>query len=198
MCKFIGKSNERILCKLSKSEILRLYSIVHVAMKAKKTSLFTCQSKSFISIFFSCKVSACELQPFSCHDLTNAIYSQTAKTLFSQLRASSKTFNCKINRSCRQWRATFENSYLVPRGVVVNKTRGMNHLILESWCDFFYFIPLSRCWVWILIIRNWLIETLSAVTHERWQGSKHSAAYEYLCRCYEIWHLSFLCHVTDI
>ena len=38
MCKFIGKSNERILCKLSKSEILRLYSIVHVAMETIKRS----------------------------------------------------------------------------------------------------------------------------------------------------------------
>ena len=51
MCKFIGKSNEQILCKLSKSEILRLYSIVHIAMETTKTSNFTCQSKSFISIF---------------------------------------------------------------------------------------------------------------------------------------------------
>ena len=51
MCKFIGKSNEQILSKLSKSEILRLYSIVHVAMETTKTSNFTCQSKSFISIF---------------------------------------------------------------------------------------------------------------------------------------------------
>ena len=69
MCKFIGKSNERIFCKLSQSEILRLYSIVHVAMETTKTSNFTCQSKSFISIFFTRQVSACELQPFSCHDL---------------------------------------------------------------------------------------------------------------------------------
>ena len=35
MCKFIGKSNERILCKLSKSKILRLYSIVYVAMETR-------------------------------------------------------------------------------------------------------------------------------------------------------------------
>ena len=86
MCKFIGKSNERILCKLRKSEILRLYSIVHVAMETTKTSNFTCQSKSFISIFFTCQVSACELQPFSCHDLANDIYSQTAKTVFNHLK----------------------------------------------------------------------------------------------------------------
>ena len=58
LCKIVGKSNERILCKLSKSETLRLYSIVHVAMKTTKMSHFTCQSKSFISIFFSCQVSA--------------------------------------------------------------------------------------------------------------------------------------------
>ena len=89
MCKLIGKSNERILCKLSKSEILRLYSIVHVAMETTKTSNFTCQSQSSISIFFTCQVSACEQQPFSCHDLENDIYSQTAKTAFSHLYVDS-------------------------------------------------------------------------------------------------------------
>ena len=90
MRKFIGKSNERILCQLSKSEILRLYSIVHVAMETTKTSHFTCRSKSFISIFFTCQVSACELPPFSCYDLTNDIYSQTAKIVFSHLNAAGK------------------------------------------------------------------------------------------------------------
>ena len=85
MCKFIGKSNERILCKLIGSEILMLYSILHVAMETTKTSNFTCQSKYFISIFFTCQVSACELQPFSCLDLANDIFSQTAKTVFSHL-----------------------------------------------------------------------------------------------------------------
>ena len=68
MCKFIGKSNERILCNLSKSEILRLYPIVHVAMETMKTSHFTHQSKSFISIFFTRQVSSCELRRFSCPD----------------------------------------------------------------------------------------------------------------------------------
>ena len=89
MCKFIGKSNERILCKLNKSEILRLYSIVHVAMETMKTSNFTCQSKSFISTFFTCQVSACEVVPFSCHDFANDIHSQTAKTVFSHLKSTS-------------------------------------------------------------------------------------------------------------
>ena len=73
------------LCKLRKCEILRLYSIVHVAMETRKSSVFTCQSKSFIITFFTCQVSACELQPFSCHDLVNDIRSQTAKTVFSYL-----------------------------------------------------------------------------------------------------------------
>ena len=85
MCKFTGKSNGRILSKLSKGEILRLYSIVHVAMETTKTSNFTCQSKRFISISFTCRGLACELQPFSCHDLVNDIYLQTAKTVFSQV-----------------------------------------------------------------------------------------------------------------
>ena len=39
---FKGKSNERILCKMRKSEIVRLYSIVHVAMETTKTSIFKC------------------------------------------------------------------------------------------------------------------------------------------------------------
>ena len=38
MWKFIGKSNERILCKLSQSEILWLYPIVHIAMETMKLS----------------------------------------------------------------------------------------------------------------------------------------------------------------
>ena len=80
----------RISSKLSKSEILRFYSIVHVAMETSKTSSFTCQSKSFISIFFICHVSACELEPFSCHDLANDMYSETAKTVSSHLK---KTFS---------------------------------------------------------------------------------------------------------
>ena len=89
MCKLIRKSNEQILCKLGKSEILRLYSIVHVAMEITKTSKFTSQSKFFISIYFTCQVSACELQPFSYQDLANDLYSQTAKTVFSHLNGVS-------------------------------------------------------------------------------------------------------------
>ena len=68
-----SSANKRILCKQSKRKILRLYSIVHVAMETTKTSNFTYQSKSFISVFFTCQVSACELQPFSCRDLANDI-----------------------------------------------------------------------------------------------------------------------------
>ena len=98
MCKFIGKSNERILCKLSKTEILRLYSIVHVAMETTKTSNFTCQSKSFISIFFTLQVSAYELQPFSCHDLAYDIHLQTAKTVFSHLNHLSSETYAKAQR----------------------------------------------------------------------------------------------------
>ena len=56
------------------STILRLYSIVQVAMGTTKASNFTCQTKSFISIFsFTFQVSAFELQPFSCHVLANDI-----------------------------------------------------------------------------------------------------------------------------
>ena len=88
MCKITGKSNERILCKLGKSE--NDYSVVHVLMESTKTSNFTCQSKFFICIFFTCKVSASELQPFSCHDLADDIYSLTAKTVFSHLNLGQR------------------------------------------------------------------------------------------------------------
>ena len=42
-------------------------------------------NQNLSSVFFTCQVSAYELQPFSCHDLANEIYSQTAKTVFSHL-----------------------------------------------------------------------------------------------------------------
>ena len=103
MCKFIGKSNERILCKLSKSEILRLYSIVHVAMETTKTSNFTCQSKSLISIFFTCQVSAFKLQPFSCHGLPNDIYWKTANTVFSHLKWGSQLALTECVVSLTNW-----------------------------------------------------------------------------------------------
>ena len=41
--------------------------------------------KIFHQCIFTCQLSACELQPFSCHDLANDIYLQTAKTVFSHL-----------------------------------------------------------------------------------------------------------------
>ena len=52
-------------------------------METTKTSNFTCQSKSFVSICFTCQVSARGLQPFSGHGLANDIHSQTAITGYS-------------------------------------------------------------------------------------------------------------------
>ena len=129
MCKFIGKSNERTLCKLSKSEILRLYSIVHVAMETTKTSHFTCQSKPFINVFFTCQVSACELQPFSCHDLANNIHSQAAKTVFSHLNELKRDRIAKsiIRRSCIIWIGSIllypASHHLQPSGTFVSILR---------------------------------------------------------------------------
>ena len=50
--------------------ILRLYSVVHVAMGTAKTS------NLFRQCIFNLQVSACELQAFSCHDLPNEIYQE--------------------------------------------------------------------------------------------------------------------------
>ena len=70
MCKFRGN----VLCKLSKSEILRLYSIVRVAMKTTKTSNFTCQSKSFISVLY---FSLAKFQLVSCNLFLAMIWQMT-------------------------------------------------------------------------------------------------------------------------
>ena len=42
--------------------------------------------KVFHQYIFQLPSSACELQPFSCHDLANDIFSQTVKTVFSHLK----------------------------------------------------------------------------------------------------------------
>ena len=69
-------------------------------METTKMSNFTCQSKSFINIFSTCQVSACELQLFSCHNLANDVYSETAKTVFSHLK---KTQNWAVPRKRLSW-----------------------------------------------------------------------------------------------
>ena len=49
----------------------RLYSIVHAAMETTKTQILP-GNQNLSSVYFSlCQVSACELQPFPCHDLVN-------------------------------------------------------------------------------------------------------------------------------
>ena len=56
-------------------------------METMKTSNFTCQAKSFSSIFFTYQV--CELHPFSCHVLAKYdIYSRTAESVLSHLNLS--------------------------------------------------------------------------------------------------------------
>ena len=72
MCKFIGKSNEGILCKLSKNDILRLYSVGHVSMETTKTSHFTCPSK-LSSVYFS----LAKFQIVSCNRSLAMIWQKT-------------------------------------------------------------------------------------------------------------------------
>ena len=142
MCKFIGKSNEQILCKLSKSEILRLYSIVHVAMETTKTSHFTCQSKSFISIFFTCQVSAGELQPFSCHDLANEINSHKLPKLFHWRDWGVGTWQ-KARLNWQQWKQFHIISSLLfiqklfPSNYCLKSNLDMSHnAVFHSWSFF--------------------------------------------------------------
>ena len=65
-------------------------------METTKTSNFTGQSKSFTGIFFTSQVSACGLQPFSCHDLANDIHSQTTKVRVRTRTIIPQTFDFKI------------------------------------------------------------------------------------------------------
>ena len=44
------------------------------------------RKRHIIFHLYICHLSACELQPISCHDLANEIHSQTAKTVFSRLK----------------------------------------------------------------------------------------------------------------
>ena len=98
--------------ELSKSDILRLYSIIHVAMEATKTAKLTCQSKSLISIFFTCQVSACELQTCSCQDLANDIYTNCQNCVqppyghrHTVIESTlSKTDNCRTGPDCHRER----------------------------------------------------------------------------------------------
>ena len=137
MCKFIGKSNERILCELNKSEILRLYSVIHVARETTKTSNFTCQSKFFISIFFTCEVSACELQPFSCHDLANDIHSQTAKTVFSHLKLLN---NCKVRSATPNYDLVLVLDTLYDNGHYVTEIANTDRVLMILCSDRHSFI----------------------------------------------------------
>ena len=78
-------------------------------------SNFPRQSKSFISIFFICQVSACELRPFSCYNLANDIYSQTAKTVFSHLKdLGILKFNDIHLLQLGQFMYSCKNSFLPP------------------------------------------------------------------------------------
>ena len=85
MCKFIGKSNDQILCKLGKSEILRLYPIVHVAMETTKYHILPVR-QNLSSVYFS----LAKFQLVSCNRSLAMIWqmthSQTAKAVFSHLQ----------------------------------------------------------------------------------------------------------------
>ena len=90
MCKSIGKSNERILCKLSKSENLRLYWVVSSCHGNCENVKFYLPIKIFYQYIF-------HLPSFSLWAATfflpwfgkwHNLCSQPAKTVFSHLKIS--------------------------------------------------------------------------------------------------------------
>ena len=121
--------------------MLRLYWVVHVAMETTKTSHFTCQSISFICIFFTCQASACELQPFSCHDLADDIYSQSAKTVFSYHNSGPEVKN-------KQYTLSNDTCYI--RDIPPDLCVCCSHLLVKhsSFClvlfHFFFFLAWLR------------------------------------------------------
>ena len=66
-----------------------LNTVLRVVSGNSRNVKFYLSIKIFRQYIFH-RVSACELQPFSCHDLANDIYSQTAKTVFSHLKYTHK------------------------------------------------------------------------------------------------------------
>ena len=106
-------------------------------------SHFTCQSKSFICIFFTCQVSACELQLFSCHDLANDIKNYTYK--LSKLCSAFLKHFCNLV-SCRfQVYTTQDTTGMIKAFLQVNcrfqvyttqDTKGMIRAFLQVNCRF--------------------------------------------------------------
>ena len=110
-------------------------------MEATKTSNFTYQSKSVISIFFTCQVSACELQRFPCHDLANDIYSKTAKTVFSHLNVRDWTILrcCAVNiKQATRWVSHKAYNILGPVNSCVVYALSTDISVRESTFDFWF------------------------------------------------------------
>ena len=86
----IGKSNERILCKLiePKWNFKVVFTRLCCHWNYKNVKFYLIVNQNLSSVYFSLAKfrPACELQPFSCHDLANDIYSETAKTVLSHLK----------------------------------------------------------------------------------------------------------------
>ena len=79
MCKFIGKSNELILCRLSQSEIQSLV----LPWKLQKRQILPV-NQNLSSVYYSLAkfyLVSCNL---SLDMIANHIYSQTAKTMFNE------------------------------------------------------------------------------------------------------------------
>ena len=82
----MGKSNERILCKLSKSEILKLYSICHVAMETTKMSDLPV-NQNVSSVYFS----LAKFQLLSCNVSLAMIWQMTYTDKLPKLCSATLT-----------------------------------------------------------------------------------------------------------
>ena len=87
------KCNERILCKLSKSKIFRLYSIIHVAMETTKTSNLPAD-QNLSSVYFS----LAKFQLVSCNLSLAMIWQMTYTHKLPNL--CSATLNWYVTEIC--------------------------------------------------------------------------------------------------
>ena len=131
MCKFIGKSNERILYKLSKRWNFKVVFNRSCCHGNYENVTFYCQARSFISIFFTCQVPACELQPFllpwfgKWHILTNCqnCVQPPYYPFFKVMRKRKKKYEVKIRFSklsendkvARVFNLNWEGVFLLPQ-----------------------------------------------------------------------------------
>ena len=135
--------------------------------KLRKCQILPVNQESFINIFSTCQVSACELQPFSCHNLANDIYSETAKTVFSHLNADEEhflRFLCALAAAREPLPVEFIAKILNPGGKSLTAQRKVKKAI--SSISTLLPVREGRLHFFHKSIKDWLIASLPYEQHD--------------------------------